>query len=54
MHRIIKNIIEKKQEKYNLNNLEKIGLISSENERNSEAAERELQSILLCYYAKNL
>lgn len=52
VHRIIKNIIEKKQEKYNLNNLEKIGLISSENERNSEAAERELQSILLCYYAK--
>jgi len=52
VHRIIKNIIEKKEEKYNLSALEKIGLISSENERNSEAAERELQSVLLCHYAK--
>ena len=52
VHRVIKNIIEKKQKNYNLENLEKIGLVSSDNERNSEAAERELQSILLCHYAK--
>ena len=52
VHRIIKNIIEKKDLKYDFGNLEKIGLTCSENERNSEAAERELQSILLCNYAK--
>tara|TARA_X000001036_G_scaffold175339_1_gene165923 strand:- start:8219 stop:9724 length:1506 start_codon:yes stop_codon:yes gene_type:complete len=51
VHRIIKNIIEKKESKYDFNNLEKIGLTCSENERNSELAERELQSILLCNYA---
>ncbi len=51
VHRIIKNIIEKKQSMYNLNNLEKIGLDSSENERNAENAEREIQSIILCNYA---
>ena len=52
VHRIIKNIIEKKDLKYDFSNLERIGLTCSENERNSEAAERELQSILLCNYAK--
>ena len=52
VHRIIKNIIEKNKIQYNSNILEKIGLLCSENERNSEAAERELQSILLCNYAK--
>ena len=52
VHRIIKDIIEKNKSQYNLDNLEKIGLLSSENERNSEAAERELQSILLCNYAE--
>ena len=52
VHRIIKNIIEKNKIEYNSNILEKIGLLCSENERNSEAAERELQSILLCNYAK--
>ncbi|MDB2461324.1 ribonuclease R [Gammaproteobacteria bacterium] len=51
VHRIIKNIIEKKENQYDFNNLEKIGTLSSENERNAEAAERELQSILLCNYA---
>ena len=51
VHRLIKNIIEKKEPQYNFNNLEKIGLLSSENERNAEGAERELQSILLCNYA---
>ena len=40
-----------KVSKYDFNNLEKIGLTCSENERNSESAERELQSILLCNYA---
>ena len=52
VHRIIKNIIEKKESNYDFNFLEKIGLISSENERNAESAERELQTILLCNYAK--
>lgn len=52
VHRIIKSIIENKKIQYNFSDLEKIGLVSSENERNSEAAERELQSILLCNYAK--
>ena len=35
-----------------MNELEKIGEVSSENERTAEAAEREIQSILLCNYAK--
>jgi len=52
VHRILKNIINKNAEDYNLNELEKAGEISSENERTSEAAEREIQSILLCHYAK--
>ena len=52
VHRILKNIINKNKEDYNLSELEKIGEISSENERISEAAEREVQSILLCHYAK--
>ena len=52
VHRIIKNIIEKGEITYNSSILEKVGLLCSENERNSEAAERELQSVLLCNYAK--
>ena len=51
VHRIIKGIIEKNESLYNIVNLEKIGILCSENERNSESAERELQSILLCHYA---
>ena len=51
VHRIIKNIIEKKESQYDFNNLENIGSLSSENERNAESAERELQSVLLCSYA---
>jgi ribonuclease R len=51
VHRIIKGIIEKNESLYNIDNLEKIGILCSENEKNSESAERELQSILLCHYA---
>ena len=53
VHRIIKSIIEKSKSTYNFEKLEQIGKNSSENERNAESAERELQSILLCNYAKN-
>lgn len=53
VHRIIKSIIEKNKSTYNFEKLEQIGQSSSENERNAESAERELQSILLCNYAKN-
>ena len=52
VHRVLKNIINKKEESYEMNELEKIGEVSSENERTAEAAEREIQSILLCNYAK--
>lgn len=52
VHRIIKDIISKKELTYTFDGLEKVGLESSENERNSESAERELQSVLLCNYAK--
>ena len=52
VHRVIKNIIEKKEMQYDFNKLEKIGLSSSEFERNAESAERELQSVLLCNYAQ--
>ena len=52
VHRVLKNIINKKETGYEMNELEKIGVASSENERTAEAAEREIQSILLCNYAK--
>jgi len=52
VHRVIKNIIEQKKMQYDFNKLEKIGLSSSEFERNAESAERELQSVLLCNYAQ--
>jgi len=52
VHRVIKNIIEQKEMQYDFSKLEKIGLSSSEFERNAESAERELQSVLLCNYAQ--
>ena len=47
VHRIIKSIIGNKKIQYNFSDLEKIGLVSSENERNSEAAEENYS--LFCY-----
>ncbi len=52
IHRILKEILKKEGPTYNKKKLNKIGSTTTEQEKNIETAEREVQSTLLCYFAK--
>ncbi len=52
IHRILKDILKKENSAYNKKKLNKIGSATTEQEKNIEAAEREVQSTLLCYFSK--
>ena len=54
VHRVLKNIINKKEESYEMNELEKIGEVSSENERTAEAAEERFNLYYFVIMLRNL